>query len=218
MIAIFDWDGTLCDSVDGIVLAMRTAADELGIATPAEAAVRDIIGLGLSQAMERLFPAMEGAAREAMVGTYSRHYMELTSGPPRLFAGAREMLASLREAGWELAVATGKSRRGLDRVLRGAAMEGVFVSTRCADETRSKPDPLMLCEILAERGKTTGEAVMVGDSEYDLEMAARLGMAAIGVSYGVHSPGRLARHRPRAIIDQLAELPPLLGSGAVSSG
>lgn len=210
MIVIFDWDGTLCDSVDGIVLAMRAAADELAMALPAEQAVRDIIGLGLPQALARLFPDEPEAVREALSEAYSRLYVAASDGPPRLFEGARDVLDALRGAGFELAVATGKSRRGLDRVLAGAGMSDYFDATRCADETASKPDPLMLRQILEQRDRRPEQAVMVGDSEYDLAMAASLGMASVGVSHGVHDPERLQRHGPVGIIDQLGELLPLL--------
>jgi phosphoglycolate phosphatase len=218
MIVIFDWDGTLCDSIDGIVQAMQGAAGELGVAVPTPGAVRDIVGLGLPQALERLFPALPPAGREAMGEAYSRHYIAATDGPVRLFEGALEMLDSLRGAGMEVAVATGKSRRGLNRVLAGLGMGDYFHATRCADETRSKPDPLMLQQILAERGKSPRHAVMVGDSEYDLDMAARAGIPGVGVSFGVHPPDRLARHRPRHIVDHLSELPALLGMAGESTG
>ncbi len=210
MIVIFDWDGTLCDSVDGIVTAMQAAAAELSVAPPSEAAVQNIVGLGLPQAVARLFPAAEESQCSALAEAYSRHYIAATAGSVRLFPGAPDVLETLRGQAWELAVATGKSRRGLDRVLEGLAMSDYFEATRCADETRSKPDPLMLTEILAERGKSAAEAVMIGDSEYDLEMAARAGIASIGVSFGVHSPERLVRHAPLAIVDKLTELPALL--------
>ncbi len=215
MIIIFDWDGTLCDSVDGIVTAMQAAAVEHCLAPPSESAVQNIVGLGLPQAMAELFPQQPEDERLILAEAYSRHYIEATAGPANLFPGAADTLAALRDSGFELAVATGKSRRGLDRVLAGIGMSDYFETTRCADETRSKPDPLMLEEILYERGKRASEAVMVGDSEYDLEMALRAGIPSIGVSFGVHSPERLARHRPLAVIDQLVELPSLVASLAV---
>ncbi len=210
MIVIFDWDGTLCDSVDGIVSAMQAAAVELQTRPPAAPAVRDIVGLGLPEAMIRLFPEHTEDWRRSIAEAYSRHYINATAGPARLFGGARDALDALRSAGFELAVATGKSRRGLDRVLASIAMSDYFDTTRCADETASKPDPLMLEEILSERGKRAGDALMVGDSEYDLEMAARAGIPSIGVSFGVHSPERLSRHAPLAVIDRLADLPGLV--------
>ncbi|MBA6412173.1 HAD-IA family hydrolase [Parahaliea sp. F7430] len=210
MIVIFDWDGTLCDSIDGIVQAMQAAAQELSIESPEVDAVRNIVGLGLPQAVQRLFPDKSEAGRLALAEAYSRQYIAATAEPVRLFDGAREMLENLRQSGFELAVATGKSRRGLNRVLAGLAMEDYFDATRCADETKSKPDPLMLREILAERGFAAEQAWMVGDSEYDLAMAAKLGMPSVGVSFGVHSPERLRQHNPRHLLDELGELPELL--------
>jgi phosphoglycolate phosphatase len=218
VIAIFDWDGTLCDSIDGIVRAMQGAAAERSLTVPPAAAVREIIGLGLPQALARLFPELPDGERVALADAYSRQHIASDAGPARLFEGAVEMLEALRAGGCELAVATGKSRRGLNRVLAGLGMERFFHTTRCADETRSKPDPLMLREILAERGKSAGEAIMIGDSEYDLEMAGRAGVAAVGVSFGAHAPERLRRHRPRDIVDDLARLPELVAQRVESTG
>lgn len=206
MIVIFDWDGTLCDSVEQIVTAMQTAADDCRLAIPEAAAVRHIIGLSLPNAMPILFPGQPPAAWDRMREAYSRCYVALDQGPARLHEGALVTLERLRNAGVELAVATGKSRRGLDRVLGGLGLENYFDSTRCADETCSKPDPLMLRQILAERGKTAELAIMVGDSEYDLAMARQINMASVGVSFGVHSPEQLAQHQPRAVVDRLLDL------------
>jgi phosphoglycolate phosphatase len=185
---------------------MQMAADECGLPIPEAPAVRHIIGLSLPSAMPILFPGQPGAVWEQMRDAYSRCYVALDQGPARLHEGALETLERLRAAGLELAVATGKSRRGLDRVLAGLGLETYFESTRCADETRSKPDPLMLQQILAERGKTSELAVMVGDSEYDLAMARNINMASIGVSFGVHSPAQLARYQPLAVVDRLLDL------------
>ncbi len=206
MIIIFDWDGTLCDSVEQIVSAMQEAADECSLPIPEAAAVRHIIGLSLPNAMPILFPGQPLAEWDRMREAYSRCYVARDQGPARLHEGALETLDRLRNSGFELAVATGKSRRGLDRVLRGLGLERFFESTRCADETRSKPDPLMLRQILAERGKTVERALMVGDSEYDLAMARQINMASVGVSFGVHLPEQLALHQPRAVIDRLLDL------------
>ncbi len=203
---IFDWDGTLCDSAGHIVHALQAAAVEVGVAAPTDAAARDIIGLGLPQALARLFPQMAAALREDMAAAYARHYIASEEAPPALFPGALDLLTGLQARGRELAVATGKSRRGLDRILAIHGLENVFHATRCADETRSKPDPLMLHELLAERGVAHGDAIMVGDTEYDLEMASNAGIASVGVSFGVHSAERLRAHRPVAIIDTLSEL------------
>jgi phosphoglycolate phosphatase len=206
MIVIFDWDGTLCDSLDRIAAAMRAAAADVALPVPSIGEVHNIVGLGLPQAVAQLFPGEGADALESVAAAYSTHYVQLDQTPASLYPQAVETLGALRERGFELAVATGKSRRGLNRVLAGLQMSDFFESTRCADETRSKPDPLMLEEILAERSHSPDQAVMVGDSEYDLDMAARAGIASVGVSFGVHDGPRLQRHGPVAIIDQLSQL------------
>lgn len=206
MIVIFDWDGTLCDSVDQIVGAMQAAAIELGHASPAAEDVRNIVGLGLPQAVSVLFPDFDKQAGLELAAAYSAHYVNADQGPASLFAGAMATLEGLRGRGFELAVATGKSRRGLNRVLAGLGLEDFFESTRCADETQSKPHPLMLEEIMRERSKHASEVVVVGDTEYDLEMASNAGTASVGVSFGVHDNERLNRHGPLAIVDELSQL------------
>jgi phosphoglycolate phosphatase len=203
---IFDWDGTLCDSATHIVAAVQSASREMGLTEPSDEAAADIIGLGLVEAMARLFPEIPEPRREALIKAYSQHYVANEVDTPDLFPGALETLYSLRDRGLELGVATGKSRRGLDRILAKLDLVGFFHATRCADETRSKPHPQMLYEIILERGADPQDVVMVGDTEYDLEMASNAGVASVGVSFGVHSIERLAAHRPVAIIDTLPEL------------
>lgn len=206
---IFDWDGTLCDSVEQIVGAMRGAALELDIASPSAPQIRDIVGLGLPEAMTILFPDTPKTEHPALVDAYSRHFVAADAGEgqgSQLFPGALDTLRTLRERGLELAVATGKSRRGLNRVLARLDLTEFFDATRCADETRSKPHPQMLHELMAERGKSAEQVIMVGDTEYDLDMAVQAGARSVGVSFGVHSNERLAIHSPLAIIDSLPEL------------
>lgn len=214
MLVIFDWDGTLCDSLGQIVAAMQQAARQCGVPVPDEASVRHIVGLGLPQAIATLFPEQPPAVREGLAAAYSACYLAGDTGPARLYQGALELLEALRGEGCELAVATGKSRRGLDRVLGGLGMVDYFHSTRCADETASKPDPLMLREILEERRRSVEEALMIGDSIYDLDMARRIGMASVGVSHGVHDHRALGLHAPLAVIDQLSELEALIARRA----
>lgn len=206
MIAIFDWDGTLCDSIDHIVEAMQNAAVELGLAPPSVMAVRNIVGLGLPQAVSRLFPSLTDAQCADVAAAYSRHFVAPGRAPVKLFDGAIETLEALRGRGIELAVATGKSRRGLDRVLGALGLEGFFDATRCADETRSKPHPMMLHEIMAVRNKSTQQVVVIGDSEYDLDMARQAGVRSVGVSFGVHDNDRLSAFEPLGIIDDLPAL------------
>ncbi len=203
---IFDWDGTLCDSTRHIVAAVQQASREMGLREPTDAQAADIIGLGLAEAMARLFPEVPEERRRELMQSYSTHYVANESDPPDLFPGALETLHVLRERGLELAVATGKSRRGLDRILATLGLTGFFDASRCADETASKPHPLMLHEIMAERDIPRERVVMVGDTEYDLEMAVNAQVASVGVSFGVHSVERLASHQPVAIIDTLPEL------------
>ncbi len=206
MIVIFDWDGTLCDSIDHIVDSMQNAARAEGFPVPTREAVRDIIGLGLPEGVAILFPEGSEAERQALAASYSRFYVEGEPSGPVLYPGTHDLLGELQGRGFELAIATGKSRRGLNRVLGALAMEEHFTATRCADETRSKPHPLMLEEILLERGKAPTQAVMIGDSEHDLAMAANAGMPSIGISHGVHDHARLSRHNPAHIVDSLVEL------------
>ena len=149
---------------------------------------------------------LDETRRAEIALAYSRHFSSPAGGQPPLFRGALATLNGLRARGIELAVATGKSRRGLDRVLAAMGLSDFFDATRCADETRSKPHPRMLHEILAARGKSTGEAVMIGDSEYDLAMAQQAGVRSVAVTLGVHGRDRLAGYQPLAIVDELPQL------------
>lgn len=206
MVVIFDWDGTLIDSAGKIISCMQQAARDADLVPPADESVRNIIGLGLDLAIERLYPAEAERKRAEVREHYSRNFIAADRSPCDFFPGVRDLLASLQEKGVQLAVATGKSRKGLSRVLGNLEMETFFAATRCADETASKPDPLMLHELCEEFAIRPKEAVMVGDTEYDLEMAQRIGMPSVGVSYGAHAVERLVRWQPLQIIDAFAEL------------
>lgn len=207
---IFDWDGTLMDSERQIVQCMQAAADDLKVVIPGYAAVRAIIGLGLPEAIQLLFPDQGAERREAIRQAYARHFLGGTGGGSELFPHARELLAELRGNGHLLAIATGKSRLGLDRVLGVTGLADVFHVTRCADETASKPDPLMLQEILAATGRSAGQALMIGDTTFDLEMAVRAGMRSVGLAHGVHAVDALEQHAPVAIVPDLPALGSLL--------
>lgn len=202
-LVIFDWDGTLFDSVGQIVRSLLFSAQVHQQPLTADAA-RNIIGLGLPEAMQALFPQVPHL-HEQLLSSYSQHYVQ-HSVMDRWFDGVAEMLDLLAAQSKQLAVATGKSRPGLDRVLAQTASRDRFVVTRAASETRSKPDPLMLQEILAVTGVSASRALMVGDSSYDLEMAQRLDMPRIGVSYGVHSVEVLQRYQPLMIARNIADL------------
>jgi phosphoglycolate phosphatase len=215
---VFDWDGTLIDSVARIVGCLRSAARDLHLEVLADAQYGDVIGLGLPEAIRQLYPELDAVAANAYRDRYAARFIDADVHPCAFFPGAIETLEELRLGGHHIAVATGKSRRGLDRALRAAGLEGFFDVTRCADETASKPDPRMLHEILAELGACAAEALMIGDTEYDMDMAKRAGITAVGVSFGVHSPVRLARHGPMRIIDSLPELCAWWPVSAVENG
>ena len=206
MLIIFDWDGTLMDSAGKIVTAMQQAAEDVGCDVLEDVAIRDIIGLGLPEAIHALYPSLDAARRERVRQCYAERFVALDAIPSRLFPGVEETLLSLRDEGHQLAIATGKSRRGLERVLPRTGLAPLFEASRCADETRSKPDPRMLHELLDACGAPLMESVMVGDSTYDMRMAESIGMARVAVSYGVHSPEQLARHTPVRCVDRLPQL------------
>jgi phosphoglycolate phosphatase len=203
---VFDWDGTLMDSEARIVECMRAAAGDLGLPVPEPAAARDIIGLGLREAVDALFPGLTDQSVSDLAGRYRHHFLDGGREPSVLFDGARQTLAELERRGYLLAVATGKSRRGLDEALRDTALAGLFQATRCADETFSKPHPEMLLQLMGELGAEPGETLMIGDTEYDMQMAANAGTAALAVGYGVHEPARLLRHGPRGCLSCISEL------------
>lgn len=205
MLVIFDWDGTLADSASKIVACLAAASNDCGLPLLADEQYQHIIGLGLPEAMVTLYPNADVGTREALLQAYVDHFLSDAS-PTQLFNGVPEGLQSLREQGYCLAVATGKSRRGMDRVLAELGMHDFFDITRCADETLSKPDPLMLSEILASTGFTAEQSVLVGDTSYDLEMAINANMRSVGVSYGAHSQAILKAHQPLAIAHGFGEV------------
>jgi phosphoglycolate phosphatase len=202
-LVIFDWDGTLFDSVAQIVDSLLFAAQCFQLPLSAHAA-KDVIGLGLTEVMQRLFPQAP-ALHQQIAAKYAEHYLQ-HAAQDTWFAGVADMLVALRQAQKILAVATGKSRQGLDRVLTHTQSQQFFAITRAASETRSKPDPLMLQEILQHTGIALERTVMVGDSCYDLAMAQGIGIASIAVSYGVHQVAALAQYNPVYIAKNVAEL------------
>jgi len=203
---VFDWDGTLMDSEAKIVRCMQAAAVDTGIPDPGAEAIRDIIGLGLNEAMQVLFPEQVPVRRAELVERYRRHFLELdTTGMP-LFPGVTQGLTQLTQQGYLLAIATGKARRGLDRVLDETGMRHLFVSSRCADEAFSKPHPQMLEDILDQTGVEAGRTLMVGDTVYDMEMARSAKVAGLAVSYGVHARERLLDCGALACLDSFPEV------------
>jgi phosphoglycolate phosphatase len=204
---VFDWDGTLMDSEARIVSSFQGAIAELGAEPRSATQIRDIIGLGLAEAALALYPAAPRGLVARLAEAYREYYLGRDPTPSRPFPGVRGVLEALRGEGHLLAIATGKARRGLDRVLGETGLVGLFDASRCADEAGSKPHPRMLNEILAELEVPAREALVIGDSEYDMEMAANAGARALAVSYGVHALERLLRHRPLGHIEDIRDLP-----------
>jgi phosphoglycolate phosphatase len=198
---VFDWDGTLMDSEAKIVRCMLAAAADLDIAVPGEEAVRHIIGLGLGEALAALFPRCDTGIRARLAERYREHFLVHDQGAMPLFPGVETGLVALADRGFLLAVATGKARRGLERVLDDTATRRYFAATRCADETCSKPHPRMLEEILEVTGVEPGRALMVGDTVYDIAMARNAGLPALAVSYGVHTRESLLANGALACLD-----------------
>ena len=225
-LVIFDWDGTLVDSEARIVACMQAAARDVGCPALSRDSIRDIIGLGLPEAIARLYPWLGSNQAEALRQRYSGHFVSADQVPTAFFPGVETGIARLRGAEQlKLAVATGKSRRGLDRALASTGSRDWFHASRTADETCSKPDPRMLQELLAELGVEPGAALMVGDTEYDMQMARTLGMDRLAVTYGVHSRERLAACEPihtatcfAEVIDWLHADADSVGSGVMETG
>jgi phosphoglycolate phosphatase len=205
-LVIFDWDGTLMDSVGRIVSSMQAAASLSGQLEPNVAAVKNIIGLSLEVAVARLFPDAGQQQQHVVFTHYKDQYSNHNQTPTPLFAGADTLLRDLNANGYKLAVATGKGRQGLQRVLHQSGVADLFHGTRSADEAQSKPSPDMLQQLLHEMQFDNHQAVMIGDSEYDMKMARAMNMDRIGVSFGVHDTPRLLAQRPLTVIDQLSEL------------
>lgn len=203
---IFDWDGTLADSIGRIVTSMQEAAQRAGRAERDDEAIKGIIGLGLPEAILTLYPDMAAEQVIAFRQHYANTYIALDAEPSPLFVGVVESLEAFRAQGYRLAVATGKARRGLDRVLKAHGWERFFDVTRAADETASKPDPLMLNQILAHCDMRSEQALMVGDASFDLLMARNAGIDSVAVSYGAQSIERLRDFDPVLEVDHFPEL------------
>jgi phosphoglycolate phosphatase len=203
---VFDWDGTLMDSEIKIVRCIQAAARDIGAPVPANAEARRIIGLGLAEAVATLFPALAPAQRTALTDAYREHFLHHDQTEMPLFTGVREGLEDLAACGYRLAVATGKARRGLNRVLAETALAHLFAATRCADEAFSKPHPKMLEDILELTGTDAARAILVGDTVYDLAMARSAGVAALAVTYGVHTREELEAEAPLACLDSFSSV------------
>lgn len=202
---VFDWDGTLLDSAGAIVKAIQASCVDMGLPVPADARARHVIGLGLQDALSHAVPELAQDDYPKMVERYRHHYLardhELS-----LFDGAEALVQSLSHAGWTLAVATGKSRKGLDRALAHSGLGAHFEATRCADECFSKPHPAMLEELMDELMVSAERTLMIGDTTHDLQMAVNAGVSAVGVSYGAHPPEQLDTVPSLACVDSVEAL------------
>jgi phosphoglycolate phosphatase len=202
---IFDWDGTLVDSTAPIAEAIQYACRDLGLPIPDDEAANYVIGLGLSDAMQSVAPDLAPHRYPELGALYRHHYLAREADIP-LFAGARELLAELAEAGYLLAIATGKTRTGLARALARNGLEGVFHATRCADEGLPKPHPDMLLHLMDRLAVPARETLMIGDTTHDLDLAQNAGALALAVAYGAHPHDALAKRAPLATVHSVIEL------------
>lgn len=201
----FDWDGTLFDSTQIIVRCIQRAVADVGGTVPGDREAAWVIGMGLMQALAHAAPDVP-RERYAELGERYRHHYLAHQHDLSLFDGVLPMLDDLRGRDHLLAVATGKSRRGLDEVLRTVQLAGVFDGSRTADETAGKPDPRMLHELMNEFGVPPERTLMIGDTTHDLQMAVNAGCASLGVSYGAHETSGFAALRPLAVAHTVREL------------
>ena len=202
---VFDWDGTLMDSAGTIVSSIQNACRDLDLPVPSDAASRHVIGLGLQEAMEMLVPELGAEGYERLVDRYRHYYLGQDSSIP-LFEGVAQAIADLHDAGFLLAVATGKSRRGLARALEHSGLGAYFHSTRCADECFSKPHPCMIDKIMNEMGVAPARTVMIGDTSHDLEMARNAGVSSLAAGYGAHPAEGLGDYDALHVCTSFAEL------------
>jgi len=212
---VFDWDGTLMDSEAQIVSCLRAVLHDLSLEPLNDATLRNVIGLGLREAVDTLVPGRDEEFHQAFITRYREHWFN--SGESSLFSGVVDMLDAFRRQQLLLGVATGKSRRGLDRVLGETGLASCFDATRCADEAPSKPHPQMLLDLMDQLGVTPAQTVMVGDTEYDMEMATNAGVAKIAVTTGVHSEQRLNRHDPLVCLGRISDMPGWMSSAGIIS-
>ena len=201
----FDWDGTLFDSTQIIVRCIQAAVKDVGGTVPTDEAAGYVIGLGLMQALAHAAPDVP-QDRYPLLGERYRHYYQLHAHDLSLFEGVLPLLAELSVRGYLLAVATGKSRHGLDEVLQTVQLKGVFDASRTADKTAGKPDPKMMHELMAELGTTAQRTLMVGDTTHDLQMALNAGCPSLGVSYGAHTPDAFAALKPLHIAHSVQDM------------
>lgn len=210
---VFDWDGTLADSTAPIAAAIRAACVEVGRPMPSEADARYVIGLGLADALSHVAPGLSTDEQRRLAAHYRRHYLDREPTIP-LFDGAAQLLSDLDDAGFLLAVATGKTRAGLDRAIAKNGLAGRFHATRCADEGLPKPHPDMLLALMDRLAADPRDTLMIGDTTHDLDLARNAGAHGLAVAYGAHPPEGLAARGPLATVHSIAELRSWLAANA----
>lgn len=207
---VFDWDGTLVDSIERIVTSMQHASKQAAGFDLSESKVKDVIGMGLMEAIIELHPQLDAkhhaATLNSIADAYRQHFLYDNDVPAPVFAGVKNMLEALQNEGYILAISTGKSRIGLDKAIAEYQMAAYFTTTRCAGENKSKPHPEMLHEILSELNFSADQALMIGDSELDLQMANSANMNCIGVTHGVHNSDTLEKYNPLVCLNNISEL------------
>jgi phosphoglycolate phosphatase len=208
---VFDWDGTIIDSIGSIVGCMNATVAELGLPDIADETIRGTIGLGLSDTLEILMPGSEEPLQRRVLECYRRHWLGGWADRHALVTGAHEALLALERDGYWLAVATGKGRRGFERDVARFGLGELFLATRTVDEAPSKPCPDMILGLLDELGVRAEEALMVGDTPHDLRMAAAAGVAAVGVCSGSACRTELRSHEPAAVLPDVTHLAAWLG-------
>jgi phosphoglycolate phosphatase len=202
---VFDWDGTLFDSTALIVRSIQDACRDLGVDVPDDAQAAFVIGLGLQDALQLAAPGLPVARYPELAQRYRHHYFA-RQHEVLLFEGTLQMLQALKRRHHWLAVATGKSRHGLDEALASVQLQGLFDATRTADETHSKPHPQMLLELMREFGCEPERTLMIGDTTHDLQLAANAGTPSVAVSYGAHQPEAFLEFEPLHVAHSTAEL------------
>jgi phosphoglycolate phosphatase len=207
---VFDWDGTLVDSIERIVTSLQHASKHAADTEISETKAKNVIGLGLTEAIAQLHPELDeqfdASKLKNIAEAYRQHYLYDNPIPAPLFAGVNELLTDLRNDGYMLAISTGKSRAGLEQSINEHRLAEYFATSRCAGENKSKPHPEMLHEILHQLNFSATQALMIGDSEHDLKMANNANMPSIGVTQGVHDRAILAKHNPLACLSDIADL------------
>lgn len=202
---VFDWDGTVMDSTHSIVVSIQDACADIGLPVPPVEQARWVIGLSLESALYRAVPDLTAAQLPLFVERFRTHYLQ-KDGELHLFDGIMDVFSEIRLRRADLAVATGKSRKGLDRALDRLQLRDCFRVTRCADETASKPDPAMLLEIMDALSLPPERVLMIGDTTHDIEMASRAGVDSVAVTYGAHDRATLLSASPTAMVSDVAQL------------